>query len=212
MKRRLVILGAGGHAKVCADMARRLNFDIAGVLDNNSRKHGTQLLRSTVIGDDHVLRDFDPKDIYLVNGIGSVGIAKARRAAFQKHRDAGFEFVTLCHPSAIIGDGVTLGEGAQVMAGVVLQTDVRAGDNCIINSGAVVEHDCDIGNHAHIGPAAALSGNVRVGNESMVGVGACIMQGITIGHRCVVGAGAVVIRPVFDGTTVVGSPAHEKKL
>ncbi len=212
MKRRIVILGAGGHAKVCADMARQLNYDIAAVLDGDSSKHGTQLMGAAVIGDDHVLNDFDPNDIYLVNGIGSIGIAKARRAAFQKHRDAGFEFVTLCHPSAIIGGGVTLGEGTQVMAGAVLQTDVRAGDNCIINSGAVVEHDCDIGNHVHIGPAAALSGNVRVGNESMVGVGACIMQGVTIGHQCVVGAGAVIIRPALDGTTVVGSPAHEKKL
>ncbi len=188
---------------------RLQSAELLGIADADLGKKGQMLLGIPVLGGDEEVRKYPADKIQLVNGIGSVSVSPQRRKLFEHFKGEGYQFASVAHPSAIIADDVVLSEGAQIMAGSIIQAGCHVGVNAVINTGAVVDHDCHIGDHVHIAPGATLSGGVVVGENSHVGVGATVIQGIQIGRNSLVAAGALVIRDVPDGTTVMGVPAKE---
>lgn len=205
---RVLVVGAGGHAKVLIDALRLQHVDIIGATDEDPEKHESSLLGVPILGGDEVVRRYPPKTVVLVNGIGSTGVTGRRRDVYCRFKASGYGFTTVVHPAATVADDVSLGDGTQIMAGAVIQVGTRIGCNCIVNTQASVDHDCRIGDHVHIAPGATLSGGVHVGDGVHVGSGAVIIQGIAIGAGCVIGAGAAVIREVGDGSLVRGVPAE----
>ena len=205
----VIILGAGGHAKVLIGALRLQSIEILGIVDADPEKKNQLLLGVLVLGGDSEIMKYPVEKIQLVNGIGSVRVNPLRRQLFERFKSKGYRFASIVHPSAIIADDVVLSEGAQIMAGAVIQAGCHIGINAVINTGSVVDHDSHIGDHAHIAPGATLSGGVRVGENAHVGTGATVIQGIKIGRNSLVAAGAVVIRDVPDDTTVAGVPAKE---
>lgn len=205
----IVILGAGGHAKVLAEALRAAGATVLGLTDADPAKCGTAVLGFSVLGSDAALERYDPANIQLVNGIGSVGRTTKRTTLFEAFKARGFTFATVVHPAAVVAADVVLGEGVQVMAGTIVQPGTTVGGNSILNTGAVIDHDCAIGDHVHIAPGVMLSGGVSIGRSSHIGTGATVVQGICIGGNCLVAAGAVVVRNVPDGVAVSGVPAKE---
>lgn len=205
----VIILGAGGHAKVLIDALLSASAVIAGIVAPDLTLAGTNILGVPVLGGDDVVNEYPPSEIQLVNGLGSVGLPVNRQQLFEKFKGMGYKFATVIHPSAVIASGVILGEGAQVMAGVVIQPGSHIGINSIINTRASVDHDCTIGDHVHIAPGVTMSGGVTVGTCSHIGTGATVIQGLSIGNGCLVAAGAVVTKYIADGTMVRGVPARE---
>ena len=189
------------------DALRLQSVELLGVTDADIGKRDQLLLDVPVMGGDEEVMKYPVETIHLVNGVGSVRVNPRRRQLFEHFKSKGYRFASVVHPSAIIATDVVLSEGAQIMAGAVVQTGCRIGINAVINTGSVVDHDCHIGDHAHISPGATLSGGVRVGENAHVGTGATVIQGIQIGRNSLVAAGAVVIRDVPDGATVAGVPA-----
>ena len=161
-----------------------------------------------MLGDDTVIETHAPDTVLLVNGLGTTDRTEARRAIYERLTALGFRFATVVDPLALLAGPVEIGEGAQVLAGAVVQPGARLGVNCIVNTRASIDHDCVIGAHAHIAPGATLSGGVRVGEGAHVGTGASVIHNVHIGAGAVVGAGAAVIADVPNGTTAVGVPAR----
>lgn len=207
MSRRIIVLGAGGHARVLADALRPLA--VFGFVDANPEKHGLRIGGAIVLGDDQIVLSYAPETLELVNGLGSISDTALRMALFVHFKKAGYVFRDVIHRSAVIASDVIWGEGVQIMAGAILQPGVVIGQNTVVNTGAVVDHDCYIGSHVHIAPGAVLSGGLQIADAAHVGTGATIVQGVSIGANSVVAAGAVVIRDVPAGTTVMGVPARE---
>jgi len=158
--------------------------------------------------DSWVFQNYLPNNVYLVNGIGTIGSTLRRRSVFENYKAHGYSFFTLTHPSSVIAHDVELGEGVQVMAGAVIQTGTKIGVNAIINTNSVIDHDCIIGAHVHIAPGVTISGEVTIDHGVHIGTGASIIQGRKISSESVVGAGAVVIRDVGEQLMVVGVPAR----
>lgn len=209
MKLPLIVLGAGGHARVLVDALIGTGSDLRGLTDADPAKAGGTILGVPVLGGDEEVHNFAPETVRLVNGLGSVRVSGHRSRLYEGFKKRGYTFAQVVHASAIVAADVGLSEGAQVMAGAVVQTGSRIGENAIINTRAAVDHDCIIGNHAHISPGATLCGNVEIGDSSHIGAGATVIQGVRIGRNCQVAAGAVVIRDIPDGATVMGIPAKE---
>lgn len=217
--RPLILLGAGGHAKVSLALALACGRRVVGVCAPELAAAGFPTWRDLpVLGDDAALERLDPDTTGLLNGIGQLVGSQSRQDVFQRLRGRGFRFPALVHPSAWVDGSCRLEEGVQIMAGAVLQPDVRIGENCIINTRAGIDHDCCIGNHVHIAPGATLCGAVRVADGAFVGSGATVIQGLTIGAGAVVAAGAVLVRDLAAGQRHLnrvgaGSPraAEEKR-
>ncbi len=208
MKEPVIVLGAGGHAKVLVDTLRRLAAEIVALVDAAPGGPGSVLGVPVLRGEETVLRR-DPEKIRLVNGIGSTGSTRKRAGVYQKFRERGYRFAAVVHPAAVVAGEVTIGEGVQIMAGAVIQPGCSIGADTIVNTGATVDHDCRIGDHVHIAPGATLSGGVVVGDGVHIGAGATVIQGVRLGAGSIVGAGAVVLKDVAAAATVVGVPAKE---
>ena len=193
---RLILIGMGGHSKVIRDIALRCGHEIIGHLDD----HHPQALGPISSASEH--RDANTA---FVIAIGSNAV---RRRLADRLRAEGVRFATLIDPSAILGSGVTLGEGTVVMPGVIVNADAQVGAHVILNTAATVDHDCVIGDFAHLSPGVHLAGTVQVGAEAHIGTGASVIPGISVGAGAVVGAGAAVVRDLPPGVTAVGVPAR----
>lgn len=205
-KKGVIIIGAGGHGKVLLDILLERGASVLGFLDNDFSLQSQSIYGIPVLGTDEEIRHFNQREIQLVNGIGSVGVATVRRRVFEKFKKQGYYFRQVIHPSAVISSRASLGEGVQVMAGAVINIGSRIGEDTIINTRASVDHDCMIGKHVHIAPGCTLSGGVAVGDETLVGTGSSIIQAISVGERCLVGAGSNVIRNLSCNCRGFGNP------
>lgn len=191
----LVILGAGGHAKVLLSLAQASGLNVFGVCDPELAQQGCDQWRGVrALGGDEALDAMDPASVGLINGIGQLVGSTGRRKVFERLKAKGFRFPALVHPAAWVDASASLEEGVQVMAGAVIQADVKIGSNSIINTGASLDHDCYLGAHVHVAPGATLCGNVQVKDRAFIASGATVIQGLTVGEDAVVGAGAVLVR------------------
>ena len=204
----VIIIGGGGHAKVVADVLILQRFHVLGFTDiDNACKSWSPAV--PYVGDDREIQKYRPEEILLANGLGSTQITTARRRIYDWFTKLGYHFTTCIHPSAIIAEDVMIGDGSQIMAGVVIQPGSVIGCDAIINTGAIVDHDCFIGDHVHVAPGVTLSGGVTVEEGTHIGTGSIIIQGILVGENCLVGAGAVVVSDIAGGKAVRGIPARE---
>lgn len=204
----LVLLGAGGHAKVLVEVMRCAGLRLVACAALESERPDYLPNEADYFSSEADLSAYAPGEVLLVNGLGSIATPERRAQLYLSWKERGYRFATLVHPSAVVAQGAALGEGSQVMAGAVIQPAARIAENCIINTRAAVDHDCRIGAHSHIAPGAVLSGDVRIGERVHVGAGAVVIQGLEIGPDSVVGAGAAVIDSVGAGMVVMGVPAQ----
>mgnify|MGYP003705889655 CR=1 FL=1 len=208
-KGRIMLLAGGGHGAVVLDALLSSGTHVAGIIDPGMRV-GSTLFDVPFLGGDDLLEQENPDDVLLVNGIGANPFKSLRSQFFSTWKQLGFNFLSVKHPSAVVGRETVLSEGSQVMAGSVLQCRVGIADNAVINTRASVDHDCKIGAHAFIGSGVTLCGDVCIGDNAFIGAGAIVLPGVTVGSNAVVGAGAVVIRDVHCGELVAGNPAIQK--
>ena len=208
----IIVIGAGGHAKVLIDTLIEQKIEILGIVDEEVSKIGSRILGVEVLGDDSYIENYAVDDVLLVNGLGSVALMNLRKKVYDKFKQDGYYFKSVIHPSAIISKNVILAEGVQILAGAVVNTGTSIGDNVIINTRASVDHDCFIGNHVHIAPGSILSGTVSVGDCTHLGTGCTVIQGKTIGNRVLVGAGSLVVKNIKSDMKVLGVPAREVNL
>ena len=205
MRPRHIVLGGGGHARVLIEVLKLRRQEIAGICDPALDPADAGPGALPVLGGDEAVHGYDPRAVLLVNSLGSAGDTAQRRSIFDSFAGASYRFATVVHPDAIVATDAVLGEGAQIMAGAVIQPGTRIGKNSIVNTRASVDHDCRIGAHAHIAPGATLCGGVEIGDGAHVGAGAVVIQGIRIGATATIGAGVTVRADVEGGAVHVGT-------
>lgn len=206
---RVLIIGAGGHGQVVADIflsrqkSDAVQVEPLGFLDDDPSLHRQTFLGVPVLGPIAQLSGIEHEAL-----IVAIGNNRARQKVFQQLQAQGEQFVRAIHPTATIGAEVAIGTGTMICAGVVVNPASCLGRGVILNTGCTVDHHNHIGDHAHIGPGAHLGGDVEIGVGTLVGIGATVMPQRRIGAWSVVGAGAVVTRDIPPGVTAVGVPAR----
>lgn len=204
--RPLVMLGAGGHARVLAALARAVGYPVLGVCDPKLAAESVSRWEGLdVLGDDDALDRLPPDRVALMMGIGQLVSVTLRERLYASWQARGYNFPVLVHPAAWVAPGVVLGGGVQVMAGAVIQPGCEIGENSIVNTRSSVDHDCRVGRDVHVAPAATLCGSVMVEDGAFIGAGATVIQGVRIGMRAVVGAGVTLVRDLAPKTTILGA-------
>lgn len=199
MLKPVVLLGAGGHAKVLLDLLSDNDREVLAVSAPELARNDQKLWRNIpIIDDDAVIQKYNSESIELVNGIGMIPGKNVRQQLYLSFKQHSMIFATLVHSTAILSATAKLSEGAQVFAGAIIQPDCTIGNNTIVNTRATVEHDCTIGSHCHIATAATLCGGVKLADQIHVGAGATIIQGLTLGQSSVVAAGSVLVKNLAE--------------
>lgn len=206
---KIVVLGAGGHAKVILDMIQNvsnieLSKNLGGVILLDDRLEcDTEIMGCAVKGTIRNCSNYREHASFIIG----IGDNKTRKKIAESYH---LNYMTLVHPSAVIGCDVTLGEGTVVMAGAVINSGSRIGRHCIVNTGATVDHDCILHDFVHISPGAHLGGTVEIGQESWIGLGSCVKNNVSVGAGCIIGAGGIVVRNIIISGTYVGNPVYMK--
>lgn len=203
MKDMLLIIGAGGHGKVLADIAAKMNkWKEIAFLDDHPTSDSC--LGFPILGTIEQINN------YRLNADIIIGIGyNDRRQEIQEDLTIkGFSIATLIHPSATIALDVTIGEGSVIMAGAVINPSSRIGRGCIFNTSVSVDHDNQIGDYTHISPGAHLAGTVTLGVKVWIGMGAIVINNTDIVSGTIIGAGTVVIQNITVPGTYVGVPAR----
>ncbi len=203
---RIIIIGAGGHGQVVADILLSSNPSaslgyLVGFLDDDEQLLGTTVLGVPVLGNVAQLPECGHDGV-----IVAIGDNLIRKQILAGLMERGERIVSAIHASAIIGLDVHIGIGVTVCAGVVVNTGSVIGDGVILNTSCTIDHHSRIGDCAHIAPGAHLGGSVQVLEGSLIGIGSAIIPGCSIGEWAVVGAGAVVTTDIPYQATVVGPP------
>lgn len=199
----LVIIGAGGHGKVAADIAFKTKiYDRISFLDDSVCQ---KVVGCDVIGCVEDFKRYIPNSEFFV----AIGNGKVREKIHNMLIDNDAVITSLIHPSAEVACGVKMGVGCMVASMAVVGPDTSLGDEVIINTSCSVDHDCIVGDYSHISVGAHLAGEVSVGRNTMIGAGAIVKNGISVCDECMIGAGAVVVKNVFESGTYVGVPASK---
>jgi len=206
--RTLIIVGAGGHGRVCAEIAASTGRYASIVFSDPAHPVGTRIAGYTVLFHDENLPKLDVARYEIILGIGQIDADRIRNRMYARFRDLGFSSPALLAPTSYRSPSTSVGAGSMVGHHAVLNTGASIGENCIVNSHALVEHDAVVGNHVHIATGAIVNGDCTVGERTLVGSGAILRQGVRICADTVVGAGAVVVTDIEDPGTYVGIPAR----
>lgn len=195
--KKVILIGAGGHGKVVADIVRCCGDEVLGFLDD---KRPDALTGFHILGTTDDVGSMD--DVWYFPAIGN---ASVREKIVRKNPNA--RWYTAIHPSAVIAKDASVGQCSCVMANAVINSGARIGTGCIINTAATVDHDCLLDDFVHICPGAHVAGTVEIGRRVWVGIGASIVNNISIFSDVTVGAGATVISSINCSGTYVGTPA-----
>jgi len=202
----LLILGAGGHAKVIADAAYAMRTwqSICFLDDKNISNTVSPDSKISIVGK---FKDLPKLRKDFSDAVVAIGDNKQRARLIAQCQDLGFSLPVIIHHHSWVSKSAKIGLGSVVFAGVVINASAQIGVGSIVNTAAIIEHDCIIEDYVHISPNAALAGAVKVGEYSWIGIGASVIHKITIGRNVIIGAGAAVIGNISDNVVAVGVPA-----
>ena len=190
--KKLIIIGAGGHGRVVADIARQCYEQIV-FLDDNPKL--------SAIGPVSDYVNYLDRDFFV-----AIGNNEIREEITKKLKGA--KIISLVHKNAVVANDVIIGEGTVVAAGAVINPGTVIGNGCIINTCSSVDHDCKVGDFSHTSVGAHLAGTIKVGKHVLVGAGAIIKNNIEICNNIIIGVGAAVIKNIEKSGIYVGVPAR----
>lgn len=193
MKRKLVLLGGGGHCKSCIDVIEQSEqFQIVGVLDTLENV-GHTVLAYDIIGTDEQIDELVAEECEFLVTVGQIHSSKVRAKLFAKLQASHAKIATVISPRAYVSHYATVGTGTIVMHDALVNADVQIGQNCIINSKALIEHDVLIEDHCHISTAAVLNGGMKVKEGTFFGSNAVSKESVSTSKEAFIKAGSLFL-------------------
>ena len=189
---KILLIGAGGHARSCIDVIETINqYEIVGLIEKDNSLTSANL-GYPIIGTDDDLKVLRQQVKNALITVGQIKSPKIRIKLYQLLKELDFTLPVIVSPHAYVSKHAQIGEGTIIMHGAIVNANAKIGKNCIINNKSLIEHDAIIGDHCHIATGATINGEVSVGNKTFFGSGAITKQCISIGNNCIIGAGAII--------------------
>lgn len=201
--KKLIILGAGGHAEVCKEVAESMEkWKEIYFLDDKYPLIQETKTNTKIVGK---IKDFnmhiDNCDFFV-----AIGDNVMREKLIGALVSTNCSIATLIDRSSKIQSNVCIEPGVVVMPNVCINTGARIEMGSILNTSSIIEHDCIIGKYVHLSPNVSLAGNVTIGDRCWLGISVTVINNLKISSEIIIGAGAVVIRDIQEKGTYVGNP------
>lgn len=224
--KKLVIIGAGGLGREVLQYIIDINrniinikdpedkheeiFDIVGFLDDDNEKSGLVYRGIRVF--ESIEQIFEVNECNLkgnLYAICAIASPKAKEQVIGRFSREELQFINIIHPTAYVGETVSLGTGIIIGPNCVITSDICIEDHVCINPMCGIGHGTRIGRFSTLYWNVCVGGDATIGYGAEIGTGAFIKQGTVIEDSCIIGAGAVVLKKVLRGCTVAGVPARE---
>lgn len=211
---RVVIVGAGGHAREVADILRdraRVGAGprLLGFVADDPENYPAEIGGVPFLGDWGWFDTADPEGLAVVC---AVGLPQLRRHLVARAESRGLRFANAVSPLAYVSPGASVGAGVMVFPHAFVSAGSSLGDHAVVNVGASVSHDARVGRFATLGPGVRVAGYADVGEGCYLGVGSSVIDRVSVGAWATVGGGACVTKGLPDNVTAVGVPARVIKI
>jgi len=197
--RKILIYGSKEFARVVRDIIIKCKYEFVGYIDDYSTGH-------EIIGNyASIIKKFSPDSYEMVIAIGYNNLS-ARRSVYKKVIEDGYRLPVIIHPNAYVRDISNIGQGSIIMAGAIVDVNVRVGELCVLWPGVVVNHDSNIGENTFLSPNSTVCGVVEIKENCFIGAGAIIVD-----HTIVPAGSFVKAGEVFTGKKITKIKEKHKK-
>ena len=203
--RDLIIVGAGSAARDYLQFVKDINavsptFNIKGFIADSGVD-----IRKMTNGEYDILGTVDEW-----NPDGNeeflMGVAEpaVKYILARKLKSKGAKFATLLHPSAVISEYATIGEGCIVCPFSKIGANAAVGDFVTVDG--YIGHDNYIEDFVTLSTGTRLTGYVSVGEVTFFGAMCCVRPHTRIGSNCFITIGSTVVQDILDNSYVKGTP------
>ncbi|PSW42970.1 acetyltransferase [Photobacterium leiognathi] len=201
MKKKLIIIGAGGFSKSIIDSVNYNEMELVGFIDTYKRGYHQNypILSKDIKELEH------PQDYVYFIGVGD---PKTRYHFLNLLKKYNLTLVNIIDSTALLSRNIELGVGIYIGKMCIVNSDTKISDGVVINTRSLVEHGNSIGYCSNISTNVVLNGDVKVGSCSFIGSCTVVNGQITIGSETTIGSGSVVIRNIDNKVVVAGSPTR----
>ena len=178
MKKKIVLIGAGGHAVSCIETINsQKKFTISQIVGTN--KNLDILKKYKILSEKEFLKK-KLKKINILIAFGQLKSGIERKKKYNFYKNKKFKFPIIKSSSSYVSNEAKISEGTIIMHKCFVNAGSVIGKNCIINTGVIIEHNCTIGDNVHIAPGAIILGGCNIGENSFIGGGAVVKQNSNI--------------------------------
>ncbi|MCF8296005.1 MAG: hypothetical protein K9J13_00550 [Saprospiraceae bacterium] len=208
MKEKIIIWGSKNHARYTIDTIEKEDKYKIECLYDPTLNDDIEVYGYHVFG---IQKSFSEivrsKDIF--GGIIAIGDNWVRKLMYDEIVKSipDFKFVSIIHPNAQIGRNTIIGDGALIMAGVIVNTDAQVGKCCFLATKASLEHNCIMRDFSSISAGVITGGHTEIGELSALTLGVITFDHVKIGNQSVIGAASLVTRDIPDNVVAYGIPA-----
>jgi sugar O-acyltransferase (sialic acid O-acetyltransferase NeuD family) len=182
MKKRIIIIGTGGHASSLLDLIESTGkYKILGFLCK--KNSSIDFNGYKILGDDNYLNKIKKNKPLVALGFSSYKNLEFYKKKFLQIKSKGFVIASIISPHSYVSKKVKIGEGVNIFHGAVINRNCKIADGVTINSKTLIEHDCQISSFVHISTGCILNGHVRIGEKTFIGSGAIIKENIKINKK-----------------------------
>ena len=208
MKKKLYIIGSGGHCRPISECAIEAGYSVQYIIDLNKKviKENENIFGITVKPYNQIKNIHKSSQVFL-----AIGDNQIRTKLFKMYEDK-FNFVNLIHSSAFISKSAKIGIGNFIGPKVIINSKAIILNNCIINTGSILEHEVELKNNIHVAPGSIICGRTKIYSNTLIGAGSVILDYLQIKENTIIGAGAVVRKNTLANSTYVGIPAKRIKI
>lgn len=122
-------------------------------------------------------------------------------------QEKGGEFISLIHPTTIMHENVTLGQGVIIQPNCLISDHVELGDFVTVQSYSTLGHDTVIKAYGHMSAYTFTGGGAILEEGVLTGTRSTILPRIKVDQYAMVGACSFATKNVPAFTTVFGVPA-----
>lgn len=201
MKKKLIIIGAGGFSKSIIDSINFNEIELVGFIDTYKQGYHQGY---PIIANDISEIERPQNYVYFI-GVGEPTI---RSTFLYLLKNKNLALINIIDPSAMISRNVELGWGIYIGKMCIVNSDTQLQDGVVINTRSLIEHGNTVGICSNVSTNVVLNGDVIVGNKTFIGSCTVVNGQITIGSNSIIGSGSVVIRNIPDQVVVAGSPTR----
>ena len=144
MGKKLLIIGAGGHGRVVAEVAQDCGYAEIAFIDDNISK---------AIGKIQDLEKYKSEYEYAFVAIGNNSL---RIKLLDLVKGLGYKIPVLVHSTAYVSKSCEIKEGSIIEPKAIVNTNTVIGQGCIISVGAIVDHDVVVGKCCHINAGSVV--------------------------------------------------------
>jgi UDP-perosamine 4-acetyltransferase len=208
----LLLIGAGGHAKVLLDEFKDAWDFQAVISDTPLSEAQTAYFKAqgleVFVESNELYKVFLAKNI--THAVVAVGDNEARLNIAEALLARGFSFPSLIHSQALVASTAEISPiGVQILAGSHVGASASIGKHTILNHYAIVEHDAVVGDAVHVAPHAVLLGGASLVSGSLLGANATILPNVAVRATVCIGSGAVVTKDIQTSGVYIGMPARQ---